>query len=110
MDDFRPRLGRKRGARAGGLVISRPGRGSRPLRPARLVTTKVPKPLMVTRRPLRSDSKIEARKAFMARSADVLEPPVVFAMIAIRSAFVIPWGSWPFTNGGGGHRLDRHRG
>src|SRR2546426_11859618 len=80
-DDLSPRLGRKRGTFVGGMVISRPVRGSRPLRAARLETTNVPKPLMVTRRPLRRESKIEARKAFMARSAEGLEPPVAFATI-----------------------------
>src|SRR5216117_121785 len=53
---FSARLGRKRGTLAGGILISLPVRGLRPLRAARLVTTKVPKPLMVTRRPRRSDS------------------------------------------------------
>src|SRR2546426_12123169 len=83
------RLGRKRGTLVVGIWISLPVRGLRPLRAARRVTTNVPNPEIVTRRPRRSDSMIPQTKAFMARSADVFEPPEVFAMIATISALVI---------------------
>src|SRR5213593_55015 len=86
---LRLRLGRKRGTRAGGILISLPVRGLRPLRAARRATTNVPKPEIVTRRPRRSDSTMPPTKAFMARSAEVFEPPALFAMIATISAFVI---------------------
>ncbi len=65
-----------------------PVRGLRPSRAARLATTNVPKPLMVTRRPFRSDSKIPATKALRAFSPDVFELPAVLAKIATRSALV----------------------
>src|SRR5205823_7575893 len=90
MAALRLRLGRKRGTRAGGILISLPVRGSRPLRAARLATTNVPKPEIVTRRPRRSDSTIALTMASMARSAAVFEPPELFAMIATRSALVTP--------------------
>src|SRR5882724_11687273 len=83
------RLGRKRGTFVVGIWISLPVRGLRPLRAARRATTNVPKPEMVTRRPRRSDSKTPETKAFMARSADVFEPPALFAMIVTSSALVI---------------------
>src|SRR5882724_711303 len=86
---FSARLGRKRGTLAGGILISLPVRGLRPFRAARLVTTNVPNPEMVTRRPRRSDSTMPQTKAFMARSAEIFEPPELFAMIATSSAFVI---------------------
>src|SRR5262249_58841075 len=69
--------------------ISLPVRGLRPLRAARRVTTNVPKPEIVTRRPRRSDSTMPQTKAFMARSAEIFEPPAFFAMIATISALVI---------------------
>src|SRR5882724_5072911 len=83
------RLGRKRGTLVVGIWISLPVRGLRPLRAARLVTTNVPNPEMVTRLPRRSDSTMPQTKAFMARSAEIFEPPELFAMIATSSAFVI---------------------
>src|SRR5438309_11806334 len=83
------RLGRKRGTLVVGIWISLPVRGLRPLRAARRATTNVPNPEMVTRRPRRSESKIPKTKAFIARSADVFEPPALFAMIATSSALVI---------------------
>src|SRR3989442_242458 len=43
----------------------------------------------VARRPRRSDSTMPQTKAFMARSAEIFEPPELFAMIATSSAFVI---------------------
>src|SRR2546430_16488738 len=52
---LRLRLGRKRGTRAGGILISLPVRGSRPLRGARLAAPNVPKPAGGTRRPPRGD-------------------------------------------------------
>jgi hypothetical protein len=70
-------------------MMTLPVRGLRPLRAARRVTTNVPKPEMVTRRPRRSESTMLARKVFMARSAAVLDPPAAFAMTATSSAFVI---------------------
>src|SRR5881396_1737277 len=87
---FSVRLGRKRGTRAGGILISLPVRGSRPLRAARLVTTNVPNPESVTRRPRRSDSTIPHTMASMARSAAIFEPPELFATITTRSALVTP--------------------
>src|SRR5713226_685353 len=90
MATLRLRLGRKRGTRADGIVISLPVRGSRPLRAARFVTTKVPNPEIVTRRPRRSDSTIPLTMALTAFSAEVFEPPPVFAMMATRSALVTP--------------------
>src|SRR5262249_47579389 len=84
------RLGRKRGTFVGGILIVSPLRGARTARAARWVTTKVPKPLMVTRRPLRSDSKMPPTKAAMAFSAEAFEPRASLAMIATRSAFVTP--------------------
>src|SRR5262249_52854524 len=83
------RLGRNRGTFAGGIVISCPVRGLRPLRAARLATTNVPNPLMVARFPRRNDSEIPATNAFIAAWAAVLEPPAFLAMIATRSALVI---------------------
>src|SRR6267378_3588145 len=83
------RLGRKRGTLVVGIWISLPVRGLRPFRAARRATTNVPNPEMVTRRPRRSDSMMPLTKAFMARSADVFEPPAFFAMIATSSALVI---------------------
>src|SRR3989338_6510757 len=86
---LRVRLGRKRGTLAVGILISEPVRGSRPFRAARRVTTNVPNPEMVTRRPRRSESKMLARRVFMAFSAAVLELPDVLAMIATSSALVM---------------------
>jgi len=60
------------------------------LRAARRVTTNVPKPPIVTRRPLRSESQTTAIKALMAFSAAVLVPSAALAIPAARSAFVIP--------------------
>src|SRR5262245_62262207 len=87
--DFSERLGRNLGTRAGGILMLLPVRGSRPLRAARRVTTNVPKPLMVTFWPRRSDSTIDITKVFMARSAEALELPDVLAMTATSSALVI---------------------
>src|SRR2546426_11595975 len=83
------RLGRKRGTLVVGIWISLPVRGLRPLRAARRVTTNVPNPEIVTRRPRRSESMMPPTKAFMARSAEVFELPAFFAMIATSSALVI---------------------
>src|SRR5712691_9485693 len=74
------RLGLKRGTFAGGIEISFPVRGLRPLRAARLFTQNVPKPLIVTRRPLRNESKMALTKAFIARSAECLEDPAALAI------------------------------
>src|SRR5947199_5161139 len=87
---FRLRLGRKRGTLADGMVICLPVRGSRPLRAARRATTNVPNPEIVTRRPRRRESIMPVTMAFTARSAEILEPPAVFAMIVTRSALIIP--------------------
>src|SRR5438552_14041056 len=84
------RLGRKRGTLVDGILMVSPVRGSRTARAARRATTKVPKPLIVTRRPLRSESKIPPRNAAIAFSAEVLGLPAVLAMIATSSAFVTP--------------------
>ena len=64
------RLGLKRGTFAGGIEISFPVRGLRPLRAARLFTQNVPKPLIVTRRPLRSESKTALTHRFIFITGD----------------------------------------
>src|SRR5216684_1820751 len=56
-------------AERGGVLVVFPLRGARTARAARRATTKVPKPLMVTRRPLRSDSKMHPTNSVMAFSA-----------------------------------------
>src|SRR2546426_5325638 len=86
---LRVRLGRKRGTLVVGIWISLPVRGLRPFRAARRVTTNVPNPEIVTRRPRRSESMMPPTKAFMARSAEVFELPAFFAIIATSSALVI---------------------
>ena len=69
-------------------MISRPVRGLRPLRAARRATTKVPKPLMVTRSRRCSASRIEVTKVLTARSAETFEPPDARTTMATRSALV----------------------
>ena len=79
----------KRGTRAAGIRITLPVRGLRPSRATRLLTMKVPKPPMVTRRPFLRASKTLATKALNARSADTLLPPEALAMAVTRSALVM---------------------
>src|SRR5262245_7605596 len=81
-------LGRKRGTLVDGILSVSPLRGLRMARAARRETTKVPKPLIVTRLPRWSDSKMPPTNAAIAFSAEAFEPPDVLAMIATRSAFV----------------------
>src|SRR5262245_65722428 len=66
-----------------------PVRGFRSLRSARRETRNVPKPPMVTFRPLRRESSTSSRNTVSARSADTFEPPEALAMTATSSAFVM---------------------
>src|SRR5262245_18116880 len=66
-----------------------PVRGFRPLRSARRVTRNVPKPPMVTFRPLRRESTTSSRNTMSARSAETFKPPDALAMTATSSAFVM---------------------
>src|SRR5204863_4541356 len=113
---FSVRLGLKRGTFACGIVISLPVRGLRPLRAARLFTQNVPKPLIVTRRPLRSESKTALTNAFIARSAECLEEPAALAICATSSALVMgprfyarDSDSVNLLNGDRAHRVEKRR-
>ncbi len=89
MEPFSERLGRKRGTFADGIAISLPVLGLWPFRAARLLTTNVPKPLIVTRLPFFSDSNTAPTKAFIAFSAEDFEEPAALAICTTSSAFVM---------------------
>src|SRR5712691_9292451 len=86
---FSERLGLKRGTRHAGILMALPVRGLRPLRSARRLTRKVPKPPIVTLRPRRRESKTPSSRALIAFSAETLEPPDALAMAATRSALIM---------------------
>src|SRR5258705_8055459 len=66
-----------------------PVRGLRPLRSARRLTRKVPKPPMVTFRPRRSESNTLSSRALRAFSAETFEPPDALAIAATSSALTM---------------------
>src|SRR6266545_6765679 len=96
------------------MRMTLPVRGLRPLRARRLLTMKVPKPPMVTRRPFLSDSKTSSRKALSARSAETLDSPEALAIAATRSAFVMVFlptrATGPKSRGDALHRLQERLG